>query len=61
MKIYVIYHSAFENTNAFFLSREAAQKGIEKLALENDAEIEDWTIMEIEEGDCFTADFASCA
>lgn len=73
MKIYVIYHATYENTNAFYLTREAAEGAIRRavakeladddpddegiLVEEFDEEKKNWHIKEIEEGENFDADF----
>jgi len=67
MKIYVIYHDTYENANAFYLTREAAEEAIKKAVLkcaDSDDEGEElldeeksWHIKEINEGEEFDADF----
>ena len=61
MKIYVVVHATYENANVFFSSKEAALARIkEEVVKDEESDPEDWSIIELEEGEVFTADFVSC-
>lgn len=50
MKIYVVSHATFENTNVFYTSEEAAKQGLKTSATKYKTSENEWEIITLEEG-----------
>ena len=50
MKIYVVSHATFENTNVFYLSEEAAKQGLKTSSAKYETSENEWEIITLEEG-----------
>lgn len=57
IKIYVVHHCTFEDTNVFFVNRELAKAKLIELAKKYDTEVNECIISTIKEGDLFDACF----
>ena len=56
IKIYIVCHNLFENTNAFFMLQEEAVQYLSDQSNSTQTPIEQWRIKEINEGEQFWAD-----
>lgn len=58
MKIYLLHHSTYENTNVLFTDREVAISKRIEFSEKYNTLLSEWTIDIIEEGVIFEADFS---
>lgn len=55
IKIYVVRHCTFEDTNVFFTNPKLAEVKLVELAKQYNTELEEWSIRTIQEGELFDA------
>ena len=58
VKIYVVVHRTFEETNIFFTDYSDAEKRIHQLVQDTETDVSEWKIITIIEGEPFEADIA---
>ncbi len=59
VKIYVVYHNTFEDTNVFFTDYNKAQEMLNDLANNTDTKRTEWKIRVLREGELFEADMTA--